>query len=176
MGRYDGHTKNDNRPEAPDKKRLVDLGGIEATTSSWLRRPQQYIEQRISGYGKLNRAACFESAPTRKLPQNGCNVRERQFDRNLQKLAVPGLEVEGLSFHVGSQCTNPQTYIQALHLAAGIFEEAKTRGFDLKPIDIGGGFPAHYDATVPPFTQQRVRASLLPLSETQVDQEPIWPE
>src|SRR6201997_4026055 len=63
------------------------------------------------------------------------------------------LEVEGLSFHVGSQCTNPQTYIQALHLAAGIFEEAKTRGFELKLIDIGGGFPAHYDATVPPFTR-----------------------
>ncbi len=63
------------------------------------------------------------------------------------------LEVEGLSFHVGSQCTNPQNYIQALHLAAGIFEEAKTRGFDLKLLDIGGGFPAHYDATVPPFTR-----------------------
>ena len=27
------------------------------------------------------------------------------------------LEVEGLSFHVGSQCTNVQNYIQALHLA-----------------------------------------------------------
>ena len=63
------------------------------------------------------------------------------------------LEVEGLSFHVGSQCTNPQTYVQALHLAAGIFEEARTRGFDLKLLDIGGGFPAHYDATVPPFTR-----------------------
>jgi ornithine decarboxylase len=61
------------------------------------------------------------------------------------------LEVEGLSFHVGSQCTNPQNYIQALHLAAGIFEEANTRGFNLKLLDIGGGFPAHYDAMVPPF-------------------------
>src|SRR6202050_4678091 len=61
------------------------------------------------------------------------------------------LVVEGLSFHVGSQCTNPQTYIQALQIAAGVLEEAKTRGFDLKLIDIGGGFPAHYDATVPPF-------------------------
>jgi ornithine decarboxylase len=61
------------------------------------------------------------------------------------------LEVEGLSFHVGSQCTNPENYSQALHLAAGIFSEAKARGFDLKLIDIGGGFPAHYDATVPPF-------------------------
>jgi ornithine decarboxylase len=61
------------------------------------------------------------------------------------------LEVEGLSFHVGSQCTNVQNYIQALHLAAGIFAEAKTRGFDLKLLDIGGGFPAHYDDTVPAF-------------------------
>jgi ornithine decarboxylase len=61
------------------------------------------------------------------------------------------LEVEGLSFHVGSQCTNVQNYVQALHLAAGIFSEAKTRGFDLKLLDIGGGFPAHYDDTVPAF-------------------------
>jgi ornithine decarboxylase len=61
------------------------------------------------------------------------------------------LEVEGLSFHVGSQCTNPQNYVQALHLAAGIFAEAKSRGFDLKLLDIGGGFPAHYDDTVPAF-------------------------
>ena len=61
------------------------------------------------------------------------------------------LEVEGLSFHVGSQCTNPKNYSDALHLAAGIFSEAKARGFDLKLLDIGGGFPAHYDETVPPF-------------------------
>jgi ornithine decarboxylase len=61
------------------------------------------------------------------------------------------LEVEGLSFHVGSQCTNPQNYVQALNLSAGIFAEAKSRGFDLKLLDIGGGFPAHYDDTVPAF-------------------------
>ena len=61
------------------------------------------------------------------------------------------LEVEGLSFHVGSQCTNPTNYSQALHLAASIFAEAKTRGFDLKLLDIGGGFPAHYDEAIPPF-------------------------
>ncbi len=62
------------------------------------------------------------------------------------------LEVEGLSFHVGSQCTNPNNYSEALQLAADIFEEAKTRGFNLKLLDIGGGFPAHYDASVPSFT------------------------
>jgi len=60
-----------------------------------------------------------------------------------------GLTVEGLSFHVGSQCTNPQNYIQSIHLCAGIFAEAKSRGFHLKLLDIGGGFPAAYDASVP---------------------------
>jgi Pyridoxal-dependent decarboxylase, pyridoxal binding domain len=71
--------------------------------------------------------------------------------------ALPGeahnnkLVVEGLSFHVGSQCANRENYSQALHLAAGIFSEAKARDFDLKLLDIGGGFPAHYDETAPPF-------------------------
>jgi ornithine decarboxylase len=63
------------------------------------------------------------------------------------------LEVEGLSFHVGSQCTNVQNYIQALHLASGVFQEAKARGFELKLLDVGGGFPAHYDDTVPALKQ-----------------------
>ena len=61
------------------------------------------------------------------------------------------LEVEGISFHVGSQCTNIQNYIQALQLAASVFAEAKAQGFELKLLDIGGGFPAHYDDTVPAF-------------------------
>jgi ornithine decarboxylase len=61
------------------------------------------------------------------------------------------LEVEGLSFHVGSQCTNLKNFSEALNLAAGVFAEAKARGFDLKILDIGGGFPAPYDDSVPPF-------------------------
>ena len=61
------------------------------------------------------------------------------------------LEVEGLSFHVGSQCTNLKNYSQALQLAVGVFSEARARGFDLKLLDIGGGFPAPYDDEVPPF-------------------------
>ena len=62
-----------------------------------------------------------------------------------------GLVVEGLSFHVGSQCTNPENYVQSIHLCAGIFAEAKSRGFNLRLLDIGGGFPAAYDPSVPKF-------------------------
>ncbi|MGA2496769.1 MAG: type III PLP-dependent enzyme [Tepidisphaeraceae bacterium] len=62
-----------------------------------------------------------------------------------------GLIVEGLSFHVGSQTTNFENYVQAIHLARGIFDEAASRGFNLKLLDIGGGFPARYDDEVKPF-------------------------
>jgi ornithine decarboxylase len=65
-----------------------------------------------------------------------------------------GLVVEGLSFHVGSQTTNFQNYVAALHLAANLFKEAKDRGYTkMFLLDIGGGFPAPYDATVKPFRE-----------------------
>ncbi len=63
-----------------------------------------------------------------------------------------GLVVEGLSFHVGSQCTNFANYVAALNMAKGIFEEAWQRGYkQVKILDIGGGFPAPYDEHVKPF-------------------------
>ena len=64
-----------------------------------------------------------------------------------------GLGVEGISFHVGSQCTNFENFVQALNLASGIFKEAESRGLKLKLLDIGGGFPAPYDAQVKPFKE-----------------------
>jgi len=45
-----------------------------------------------------------------------------------------GLVVEGLSFHVGSQCTNFQNFVQALNISAAVMEEAKARGHAAKDI------------------------------------------
>ena len=62
------------------------------------------------------------------------------------------LVVEGLSFHVGSQCTNFENYVQSLNMSAAVMKEASSRGFDLKVLDIGGGFPGRYNRHVPPFS------------------------
>jgi len=65
-----------------------------------------------------------------------------------------GITVEGISFHVGSQTTNFQNYVQALEISAGIFKEARLRGFSkMNQLDIGGGFPAPYDANVQPLKE-----------------------
>ena len=75
----------------------------------------------------------------------------------IDKAFKSGLMVEGLSFHVGSQCTNFQNYVQALNLAANIFKESWDRGYnEVKILDIGGGFPAPYDNNVKPFEELAV--------------------
>ena len=80
-----------------------------------------------------------------------------------------GLTVEGISFHVGSQTTNFENYVQALALTANIFKEAKDRGYTkMNLIDIGGGFPAPYDATVKPFQ------TLAKVINTEIDR--LFPE
>lgn len=73
-----------------------------------------------------------------------------------------GLEMGGISFHVGSQCTNFENYIQALNLVSSVFKEARLRGLDIgfnqpdgnkiKILDIGGGFPVRYTSEVKSFT------------------------
>jgi ornithine decarboxylase len=63
-----------------------------------------------------------------------------------------GLEVEGLSFHVGSQCTNFENYITALQLSSDIINEVETRtGRKIRLLDIGGGFPVKYHPDVKDF-------------------------
>ena len=69
----------------------------------------------------------------------GANASEAM---ELLKLArEQGLDVAGLCFNVGSQCTNPKSYINGLETCRKIFDEAKTEGFNFKILDIGGGFP-----------------------------------
>ena len=79
----------------------------------------------------------------------GCDTGEA-VDLILEAFRI-GLVVEGLSFHVGSQCTNFENFVQALNMAAAVMQEARSRGHEIKILDIGGGFPVPYDAHVRPI-------------------------
>ncbi|MGD1044843.1 MAG: type III PLP-dependent enzyme [Bacteroidota bacterium] len=76
----------------------------------------------------------------------------------IQQAFDMGLKVEGISFHVGSQCTNFDNFTSALAITSEIFNDARKKGFALNLVDIGGGFPVPYDPQVPEF---KVLASLL---------------
>lgn len=63
-----------------------------------------------------------------------------------------GLRPVGVSFHVGSQCTRVENYIDALEMAAIIFRDARLKQIPIDIVDIGGGFPIpHFDGQEDPF-------------------------
>lgn len=94
-----------------------------------------------------------------KVPDTGSQVEmgskfgaELTDAYNLIKQAFDlGLVVEGLSFHVGSQCTNFDNFSAALGITSELFNDSRKKGYNLNIIDLGGGFPAPYDERVPHF-------------------------
>ncbi|SMP76492.1 ornithine decarboxylase [Neorhodopirellula lusitana] len=73
-------------------------------------------------------------------------------DEALEMLAVArsmGLNVRGFSFHVGSQCLNPEDYCEVLRHIRTVWDDATAAGYSLEVLDIGGGFPAPYREEVP---------------------------
>lgn len=52
-----------------------------------------------------------------------------------------GLDMVGIAFHVGSQTTMADPYLNAMDIARSIFAEAEDAGLSLRVLDIGGGFP-----------------------------------
>ena len=69
----------------------------------------------------------------------------------LLKAKKLGLRPVGLSFHVGSQQTDPQQWAAAIAHAAWVFHGCARHGVDLELLNLGGGLPAHYREPVPPL-------------------------
>jgi ornithine decarboxylase len=51
------------------------------------------------------------------------------------------MELIGVSFHVGSGCQDTDSFEKAISSARKVFDMAKQNGFQMKLLDIGGGFP-----------------------------------
>jgi ornithine decarboxylase len=65
-----------------------------------------------------------------------------------------GIRVRGLSFHVGSQATEPTKYVEAIRACTNLIAEALLAGLpSLDILDIGGGFPVAYNEAVTPIDQ-----------------------
>ncbi len=60
-----------------------------------------------------------------------------------------GLIPYGISFHVGSQQRDVGQWDNAVSQCRYLFDSVKADGIDLKAINIGGGFPAHYLKSAP---------------------------
>ncbi|MCX7919616.1 MAG: type III PLP-dependent enzyme [bacterium] len=69
-----------------------------------------------------------------------------------------GLKPTGVSFHVGSQCTHIENYIEAFEMSSIIIRDARLKQIPLEIVDIGGGFPIrHFDNEKDLFNQMAPR-------------------
>ncbi|KHN86557.1 Ornithine decarboxylase [Toxocara canis] len=59
----------------------------------------------------------------------------------LKAAAELGVAVVGISFHVGSGCTNPIAFEEAIIQAHALFDKGMELGHKMNVLDIGGGYP-----------------------------------
>jgi ornithine decarboxylase len=74
-----------------------------------------------------------------------------------------GVRVRGLSFHVGSQATDPAKHVEAVQACTNLMAEAVLAGLpSLDVLDIGGGYPVSYNEVVTPIDEfcRPIRAAL----------------
>ncbi len=87
-----------------------------------------------------------------------------------------GIQLQGLSFHVGSQMTDTKSHIRAIQATRTIYNWCKEQyALKLPVLNIGGGFPARLDESIPAITDfcQPIRECLDELfPDTEIWSEP----
>ncbi|WP_412745971.1 type III PLP-dependent enzyme [Krasilnikovia sp. MM14-A1004] len=69
--------------------------------------------------------------------------------RLLRGARARGLRPYGITFHVGSQMTDPSAWAAAIERCGAVMNDLRGDGIRLTMLDVGGGFPARYDSDVP---------------------------
>lgn len=82
----------------------------------------------------------------------GCNAQEEgpELIRKAKKL---GLNVVGVSFHVGCGSKDVDCYYDAIKSAKSLFDFASSVGYKFKLLDIGGGFPGDSDKKIDGYAE-----------------------
>jgi ornithine decarboxylase len=60
-----------------------------------------------------------------------------------------GADLAGVTFHVGSQCRNPENWRVALEKAKNLFDAMAKTGLKPRLLNIGGGFPVRHVKPIP---------------------------
>jgi len=69
----------------------------------------------------------------------------------LEKAKKLGLNVVGVSFHVGYRCADPKNYTDAIRDAKVVFNIAEQMGYNMRILDLGGGYSGYPGDTETPF-------------------------
>ncbi len=95
----------------------------------------------------------------------------------LREARAFGLRPHGLTFHVGSQCLDKESWAGALLLCHEIWTELAADGIELHMLSLGGGFPVRHTRPVPSLDEigretMRVLRHLFPSDGVELTVEP----
>lgn len=96
----------------------------------------------VGGSRLMLRVAVRSDAQIDLSKKFGCN--QADVMELLEASRGMSSRVVGLSFHIGSQCVDPNDFGPVLKKIRPLWDKAQKAGFDLKYLDIGGGFPAPF--------------------------------
>ncbi|MBM3618670.1 MAG: diaminopimelate decarboxylase [Alphaproteobacteria bacterium] len=79
-----------------------------------------------------------------------------------QAAILPGIRVQGVSMHIGSQLTSIEPFQQAFAKLRGLVEALRASGIAITTVDVGGGLGVPYepDAQQPPSPEAYAKAVL----------------
>lgn len=77
---------------------------------------------------------------------------ESDINKIINLASSNNLNISGVTFHVGSQCRNPENWKIAIKKSISLINKMKKLGFDLSVLNIGGGFPIPLTKPVPLFS------------------------
>lgn len=79
---------------------------------------------------------------------------ERAIEIYEKARKLPGISVQGVSCHIGSQITTLTPFRDALAKVSGLVAELRKRGFDIRRVDLGGGLGIPYKNDKVPSPKQ----------------------
>lgn len=71
------------------------------------------------------------------------------IDPIIEEAARLNLDVAGVTFHVGSQCRNPENWRTAIRGSRVVFEQLIAAGLHPRLLDLGGGYPVQLTEPTP---------------------------
>ncbi|GAB1692990.1 type III PLP-dependent enzyme [Krasilnikovia sp. M28-CT-15] len=101
-----------------------------------------------SVYVRLATTAARSAVPS----EGKFGVDPDEVARLLRGARARGLRTYGITFHVGSQMTDPSAWAAAIERCGAVMNDLRGEDIRLTMLNVGGGFPARYDRDVPDLT------------------------
>jgi diaminopimelate decarboxylase len=77
-------------------------------------------------------------------------AQERVLATYQRAAALPGLKIKGIDFHIGSQITEVQPYMDAVDKMLDLVVSIEAAGMAIEHLDFGGGLGIDYNGETPP--------------------------